>query len=70
MSAAREVLADSRLPELEATVFSFLCRHSGTLKLQATMDDLMQLIQQVCWPLCAMQHSRNASGNEEGQQAS
>ena len=47
MSAAQEILQDSRLPELETRVFKFLCQHSGTLKLQATMDDLMQLIQQV-----------------------
>ena len=47
MSAAQDILSDSRLPELEARVFKFLCQHSGTLKLQATMDDLIQLIQQV-----------------------
>ena len=57
MSAAQDILSDSRLPELEARVFKFLCQHSGTLKLQATMDDLMQLIQQVgkvasAWIVC------------------
>ena len=47
LAAAEEVLEASGLLQLEARVFDFLACHAGTLKLQATMDDLMQLTQQV-----------------------
>ena len=45
--AAAEVLAESGVAELEARVLAFLYRHSGALRLLATIDDSAQLLLQV-----------------------
>lgn len=44
--AAAEVLAESGVAELEARVLAFLYRHSGALRLLATIDDAAQLLLQ------------------------
>ena len=41
------MLQESGLPELEERVLSYLCVNAGTLKLQATMDQLTLLASQV-----------------------
>lgn len=46
--AAAEMLADSGVAELEARVLAFLYRHSGALRLLATIDDAAQLLLQAC----------------------
>ncbi len=44
--AAAEVLAESGVAELERVVLGFLYRHSGALRLLATVDDAAQLLLQ------------------------
>ena len=44
--AAAEVLAESGVAALEARVLAFLYRHSGALRLLATIDDAAQLLLQ------------------------
>ena len=44
------MLADSGVAELEARVLAFLYRHSGALRLLATIDDAAQLLLQACTP--------------------
>lgn len=47
------MLAESGVAELEARVLAFLYRHSGALRLLATIDDAAQLLLQARPPCAA-----------------
>ncbi len=47
LQAAREMLQESGLQELEQRVLGFLCINSGSLKLLSTLDDAQRLLNQV-----------------------
>lgn len=53
VAAAKEMLADSGLEELEQRVLGFLYSHSGNLKLLSVLDDASRLLHQVGVPICS-----------------
>ncbi len=48
IAAAKDMLAESGLEQLETKVLSFLYSHSGGLKLLSVLDDTARLLHQVC----------------------